>query len=136
MRPSNQFERLSKLFGSTGRLRRTAFVPSIGAAVIGLALTFSAWYAVHQRENRLAHQEFDARADDHFLVLQNGIDQYINDVSALRAAFEAFEHGVSRREFQSFSDYLFRDKNAIFSTSWIPRVQAERTFGARTRGRS
>jgi diguanylate cyclase (GGDEF)-like protein/PAS domain S-box-containing protein len=127
VRPSNQFERLSNFFGSSGPLRRIAYVPSIGAAVVGLALTFFAWHAVHQRENRLAHQEFDARAGGHFLVLQNGIDQYINDISALRAAFQASEHGISRREFQSFSDHLFHDKNAILATSWIPRVtQSER----------
>jgi diguanylate cyclase (GGDEF)-like protein len=90
--------------------------------IVGLALSFSAWFAVLQRENRLAHEEFDARAGDHFLVLQNGIDQYINDISALRAAFQASEHGIGRREFQSFSDHLFRDQTAIFAASWIPRV--------------
>jgi CHASE1-domain containing sensor protein len=63
-----------------------------------------------------------ARASDHLLALQNGIDQYINDISALRAAFQASEHGISRREFQSLSDDLFRNKPAIFGTSWAPRV--------------
>jgi CHASE1-domain containing sensor protein len=91
-------------------------------AIIGAALSFSAWFAVLQRENRLAHEEFDARAGDHFLVLQNGIDQYINDISALRAAFQASEHGISRREFEAFSDHLLREQTAIFAVSWIPRV--------------
>jgi diguanylate cyclase len=101
---------------------RSPYVASIGVVIIGLALSFSAWFAVLQRENRLAHEEFDARAGDHFLVLQNGIDQYINDISALRAAFQASEHGISRREFQSFSDHLLREQTAIFAASWIPRV--------------
>jgi CHASE1-domain containing sensor protein len=40
----------------------------------------------------------------------------------LRAAFQASEHGISRREFQSFTDHLLRDQTAIFAASWIPRV--------------
>jgi CHASE1-domain containing sensor protein len=101
---------------------RSPYVASIGVVIIGLALSFSAWFAVLQRENRLAHEEFDARAGDHFLVLQNGIDRYINDISALRAAFQASEHGIGRREFQSFSDQLLHEQTAIFAASWIPRV--------------
>jgi hypothetical protein len=101
---------------------RNAYVLSIAAAIFGAALTSFAWYEAFQQENRLADQELSARASDHFLALQNGIDQYINDISALRAAFQASEHGISRREFQSLSDDLFRDKPAIFGTSWIPRV--------------
>jgi hypothetical protein len=105
---------------------RSPYVASVGVAIIGAALSFSAWFAVLQRENRLAHEEFDARAGDHFLVLQNGIDQYINDISALRAAFQASERGLSRREFQSFSDHLLRTQTAIFAASWIPRVTRDR----------
>ena len=108
---------------------------SIGVVIVGVALSFSAWFAVLQRENRLANEELSARAGDHFLVLQNGIDQYINDISALRAAFQASEHGISRRrEFQSFSDQLLHDKTAIFAAAWIPRVarsQRRRTSSRR-----
>ena len=100
----------------------SAYALSIAAAICGVALTFLAWYAASQQENRFAAHELSARASDHLLALQNGIDQYINDISALRAAFQASEHGISRREFQSLSDDLFRNKPAIFGTSWAPRV--------------
>jgi CHASE1-domain containing sensor protein len=131
----NQFTRLSGIFDPGGALRnacaawwRNAYALSIAAAIFGAALTSFAWYAAFQQENRLADQELSARASDHFLALQNGIDQYINDISALRAAFQASEHGISRREFQSLSDDLFRDKPAIFGTSWAPRIaQSERS---------
>jgi CHASE1-domain containing sensor protein len=123
------FRLRSDILGPAGRVGdgntmwwRSPYVASIGVVLIGLALSFSAWFAVLQRENRLAHEEFDARAGDHFLVLQNGIDQYINDISALRAAFQAFEHGIGRREFRSFSDQLLHEQTAIFAASWIPRV--------------
>jgi len=100
----------------------SAYALSVAAAIFGAALTWLAWYEAFQNETRLGNQELGARASDHFLALQNGIDQYISDISALRAAFQASEHGISRREFQRFSDDLFHDKTAIFGTSWIPRV--------------
>jgi hypothetical protein len=118
----NPFKRLSSLVGPSGPWWRSPLVFSIGAVIVGLMLSFAAWFAVLERENRLAHNDFSARSSDHFMILQNGINQYINDISALRAAFQASEHGINRREFQSFSDHLFRDKAAIFSASWIPRV--------------
>jgi CHASE1-domain containing sensor protein len=62
---------------------------SIIAAVAagGFALSFVGWQIAHGREDRMARQDFDARANDHFLVLQSGIDQYVNDMLALRASF-------------------------------------------------
>jgi hypothetical protein len=39
---------------------RSPYVASIGVVIVGLALSFSAWFAVLQRENRLAHEEFEA----------------------------------------------------------------------------
>ena len=120
---------LSDIFDPGGALRNasaawwsSAYALSIAAALFGALLTWFAWYEAFQQENRLAERELSARAGDHFLALQNGIDQYINDVSALRAAFQSSEHGISRREFQSLSDDLFLEKPAIFGTSWIPRV--------------
>ncbi len=123
------FARPSDVFGPGGASRNawadswwSAYALSVAAAICGVALTCLAWYAAFQQENRFADHELSARASDHLLALQNGIDQYINDISALRAAFQASEHGISRREFQSLSDDLFRDKPAIFGTSWAPRV--------------
>jgi hypothetical protein len=131
--PPSAFKKLvrapSDVFGPGGAWRNacadwwwSAYALSIAAAISGAALTCFAWYEAFQQENRLADHELSARASDHLLALQNGIDQYINDISALRAAFQASEHGISRREFQSLSDDLFRDKPAIFGTSWAPRV--------------
>jgi diguanylate cyclase (GGDEF)-like protein/PAS domain S-box-containing protein len=122
VRSENPFKRLSDLVGPSGPWWRSPIVFSVGAVVVGVALSIAAWFALLQRENRLADQEFSARASDHFLVLQNGINQYISDISALRAAFQASDHGINRAEFQSFSYHLFREKTAIFAASWVPRV--------------
>ena len=126
---TNRFRRLLDIF-DPGRTLRNAYAAwwwnahalSIAAAVFGTAVTCLAWFAAFERENRLAEQEFRARANDHFLVLQNGINQYINDILALGAAFQASEHVLNRQEFQNFSDYLFHEKTAIFGKSWVPRV--------------
>jgi diguanylate cyclase (GGDEF)-like protein/PAS domain S-box-containing protein len=128
-RSKNQFKRLGGIFGPSGPLRDASaawwprpHVLSAAAALFGISLSCLAWFAASERENRLAHQEFAASAGDHLLILQNGVDQYINDISALRAAFQASERGINRREFQSLSDLLFHEKNAIYATSWLPRV--------------
>jgi diguanylate cyclase (GGDEF)-like protein/PAS domain S-box-containing protein len=92
-------------------------------AASGFALSFVGWQMAHGREDRLARQDFDARANDHFLVLQNGIDQYLNDMLALRASFRTFQ--PDRAEFQSFAEQLFDNKNAILAASWLPRVTRE-----------
>src|SRR5262249_13521618 len=125
----NRFTRLSDIFDPGGALRTAraaswwnAYGLSIAAAIFGATLTCLAWYEAFQRENRLADQELSARASDHLRALQNGVAQYINDISALRAAFQASEHGIPRREFQALSDDLFHDKPAIFGTSFAPRV--------------
>jgi CHASE1-domain containing sensor protein len=115
----NRFERLSDVFDRGAALWNapaawwwSAYALSAAAAIFGAALTCFTWYEAFQYENGLAERELSARAGDHLMALQNGIDQYINDVSALRVAFQASEHGISRREFQSLSDDLFLDKPA------------------------
>jgi diguanylate cyclase (GGDEF)-like protein/PAS domain S-box-containing protein len=89
-------------------------------AASGFALSFLGWQVGHQREDMYARQEFDARANDHFLALQSGIDQYINDMLALRASFQTFQ--PDRAQFQSFAEQLFDNKNAMLAASWVPRV--------------
>jgi diguanylate cyclase (GGDEF)-like protein/PAS domain S-box-containing protein len=139
----DRFKRRSDILEPGGAMRDasaawwwSAYALSIAAAIFGAALTWLAWYEAFQNETRLGNQELGARASDHFLALQNGIDQYLSDISALRAAFQASEHGISRREFQSFSDDLFHDKTAIFGTSWIPRVaRSERSAHEREAAR-
>lgn len=97
---------------------------SIAAALIGLALSFGAWYAVSYREDRLADIELRARANNHALLLENGIKEYIGKVDALHALFDADEE-VKRSEFQAFANSILRDQTAILAVSWIPRITRE-----------
>jgi diguanylate cyclase (GGDEF)-like protein/PAS domain S-box-containing protein len=99
-------------------------LPSMTAAVIGLALSVSAWLAVSLREDRLAALELSQRANDHALVLQSGIDAYLSKIDALRALFNA-RSSVSREEFEKFAEGILYKQTAILAVSWIPRVARE-----------
>jgi diguanylate cyclase (GGDEF)-like protein len=87
-------------------------------------LSVCAWYVVSDREDRLATVELGARANNHAMLLENGIKEYIGKVGALRALFESDE-AVKREEFQVFANSLLQDQTAILAVSWIPRVTRE-----------
>jgi diguanylate cyclase (GGDEF)-like protein/PAS domain S-box-containing protein len=98
------------------------FVPICAAALIGVALSSSAWFAASLREDQLAELEFNARANRNLLILQNGIDNYLAVIAASRALFQSSEHDTNRREFATFTDFLLNGRTAILALSWLPRV--------------
>jgi diguanylate cyclase (GGDEF)-like protein len=109
------------------RWRSPQILPGIAAAVIGVALSVTAWLAVAAREDRVAELEFSARATNHALLLQSQIDDYMEKVVALRALFQSSEGEVSRAEFTQFTQSLLHGHSAILAFSWLPRVtEAER----------
>src|SRR5712675_2337490 len=82
------FCRRSKRPIETDRVsRRRYLVPSIATALLGSVISFVAFEAVSLREQQLAEVEFRARASGHVLILQNGINTYLNKMVALRALF-------------------------------------------------
>jgi methyl-accepting chemotaxis protein len=129
VRLTNSFRSRWNIFHSAGKARdcaRSTQGPyvwaSIAAAVIGLALSVSAWLAVSARENGLAEAEMSSRGNSHALILQNGINEYLAKVGALRALFQTSDREFNRREFTAFSEFLLRDQTAILAVSWIPRI--------------
>jgi len=111
------------LRGSAWRGRPYA-IPTIATGVVGLLLTISVWFAVSFHEDRVAALELEAVAGNHALVLQNGINEYTDDLAAVQALFQS-DNTVGRGEFAEFSRILLRDKPAIVAISWIPRVTRE-----------
>src|SRR5262249_41925207 len=77
---------------------------------------------VSRWEDRLASQEFTAVAETHQLVLQNGWNEYVNKLTALRALFES-SNEVTRAEFDRFTQRLLKGESAVQNLSWIPRVR-------------
>jgi diguanylate cyclase (GGDEF)-like protein len=109
------------------------FLPMFMAAVIGAALSIGGGLFVSQWEDRVAIQEFQSVAENQSGILQNGINQYLSRLVALRALFESSRDEVSRRQFEIFAERTLRDQTAIQSVSWIPRVShAERATRERS----
>jgi diguanylate cyclase (GGDEF)-like protein len=112
------------VYEMSGSRRRPYFYfwASIIAAVVGLALSIYVWRVVTLRENQQAELELSARANSHASILQNGIDQSLTKITALRALFQSADGAVSRQGFETFSEFLLRDQTAILAVSWIPRI--------------
>jgi diguanylate cyclase (GGDEF)-like protein len=97
-------------------------VPTFAAALAGLTLSATAWLAISHREDQQAQLELQARAKDHALILQEGINDYVEEIATLRAFFQSSKHEIDREEFAKFTDYLLHDRPPILALSWLPRV--------------
>jgi diguanylate cyclase (GGDEF)-like protein len=105
---------------------RTAFrLLPIVIASVGLLLSIVAWFTVAHQEGRESELQFSSRADNQALVLQTGVNGYIDDIDALRALLQSSDHGVSRGEFEGFAEQVLQGQSAILSVAWIPRVKRE-----------
>jgi len=102
-----------------GRLR--AMLPVVTIAAIGLIQSAVASAFVWQWEERIARRELTAMAESHFLALQNGLNEYLNKLVAVRALFESSTE-VTREEFETFSSRLLSGQMAIQNFSWVPLV--------------
>jgi len=109
------------------------FLPVFMASAIGVALSIGGGLLVSQWEDRVAIREFQSVAENQSGILQNGINQYLSKLVALRALFESSRDEVSRRQFEIFVERTLRDQTAIRSVNWIPRVShAERAVRERS----
>lgn len=63
------------------------FVPCTLAAGIGVAVSVTAASMTAIRENRNAEQQFNVMAENNFMVVQNGVNEYVNKLRALRGLF-------------------------------------------------
>jgi diguanylate cyclase (GGDEF)-like protein len=109
------------------------FLPVFMASAIGVALSIGSGLLVSQWEDRLAIREFQSVAENQSGILQNGINQYLSKLVALRALFESSRDEVSRRQFEIFAERTLRNQTAIRTVNWIPRVShAERAVRERS----
>ena len=106
-----------------GQSRR--FLPMLMATAVGVALSIAAGFLVSRSENRHADLEFNAIAENHYLVLQNGLNEYLNKLLTLRALFDSSDDQVSRKEFEAFARPHLQSSSVIQTLSWIPRVRRD-----------
>jgi diguanylate cyclase (GGDEF)-like protein len=98
------------------------FLPCILAAGVGIAVSVTAAGMTANRESRNAEQQFNVMAENNFMVVQNGVNEYVNKLRALRGLFDSSEVPVSRNAFEAFTRPLLLENAAISTLSWVPRV--------------
>jgi diguanylate cyclase (GGDEF) domain len=96
--------------------------PALVAGGIGLLLSLAGAYAVGQWEERVTKVEFEGVAETQAIILQNGTNEYVSRLAALRTLFESANEEVTRSEFETFSGRLFEQHPGILRISWIPRI--------------
>ena len=111
--------------GGQPLLQTRHVVPIVTTALLGAVLSVVTWFVVSRWEDRTTELEFSARTSNVALILQAGMNEYFNKVLALRALFSSSARGVTRSEFDGFSQELLRRQTAMLSVSWIPRVKQE-----------
>jgi diguanylate cyclase (GGDEF)-like protein len=97
-------------------------VPLLLAATIGVALSVTAALLVARWEDKRAEMQFTAIAENQFMALQNGLNEYLTKLVTLRALFDSSDLPVSRKEFGAFAQSHLKSSSAIQTLSWVPRV--------------
>jgi CHASE1-domain containing sensor protein len=95
--------------------------PIVAAACLGLAVAVSAWFAVSIWEERLARAKFTAVAGDYAATLQNGLNDYLGKIVALRAFYDSSVE-VDSDEFSLFTSQINRQHGDVMRLIWCPRV--------------
>jgi diguanylate cyclase (GGDEF)-like protein len=102
--------------------RSRLYRPALVAAGIGLLLSLAGASAVGQWEERVTKVEFEGVAETQAIIMQNGMNEYVSRLAALRTLFESANEEITRSEFETFSGRLFEQHPGILRISWIPRI--------------
>jgi diguanylate cyclase (GGDEF)-like protein len=97
-------------------------LPALVAAGVGLLLSLIAAYAVGRREERATRVEFEGVAATELIVMQNGVNEYLSRLVALRTLFESTNEDVTRSEFEVFGGRLFENHPGILRAGWLPKI--------------
>jgi len=97
--------------------------PALIAAGIGLLATLVGTVAVGRWENRLARADFEGMGEAQAILIQNGINEYVSRLTALRTRFESANEDITRSEYQTFSARLFEAHPGLLRVSWLPRIK-------------
>jgi len=110
-----------KLRASLSRYR--LYRPAIIAACVGVVLSIAGTVAVGRWENRLARSDFEGVAEAQAILVQNGVNEYVSRLTALRTRFESANDDITRSEYQTFSARLFEAHRGMLRLAWLPRIK-------------
>ncbi len=97
-------------------------LPTLVAGGIGLMLSLIAAFAVGRWEARVTRAEFEGLAATELIVLQNGINEYLSRLVALRTLFESANEEITRSEFEVFSGRLLENHPGLLRVGWLPKI--------------
>src|SRR5580692_6597401 len=63
------------------------FLSCLFAAAAGIGMSVAAAALTASRESRHAEAQFNVVAENHYMVVQNGLNEYVNRLRAMRALF-------------------------------------------------
>ncbi|UQR61931.1 EAL domain-containing protein [Bradyrhizobium sp. C-145] len=110
----------------TGRWRAAAqlglYRPALVAIGVGVLFSLVGAAAVARWEDRVNKIEFENAAETEAIVMQNGMNEYISRLVALRTLFESTNEEITRSEFETFSARLFERHPGMLRIAWLPRV--------------
>jgi diguanylate cyclase (GGDEF)-like protein/PAS domain S-box-containing protein len=92
-------------------------------ALVGLALTASAWRVVHAWERGLLYLRFGERVGDQVVLLDREIDNSTDVLLALRS-FWAGSRSIDSDGFRTFVSETLRNFPATSAVEWLQRVRA------------
>src|SRR5689334_8272755 len=92
--------------------------PALVAAALGLLFSLAGAAAVARWEDRVNKIEFENAAETQSIVMQNGMNEYISRLVALRTLFESSNEGVTRSEFETFIGRLFERYPGLLRVGW------------------
>jgi diguanylate cyclase (GGDEF)-like protein len=97
--------------------------PALIAACIGTLASLIGAVAVGRWENRLARSDFEGLAEAQAILIQNGVNEYVSRLTALRTRFESANEDITRNEYQTFSGRLFEAHPGVIRVAWLPRIE-------------
>jgi diguanylate cyclase (GGDEF)-like protein len=122
---SSPFSYRTSRHNGAQRGRALRLLPSIAAAIIGIAITSMAAYVVSVGEERNAKLAFEVAAENRSRVLQAGLNEYLTKLGASQAMFNSVDDKITRREFENYANAMLRFSSSIQTLSWLPRVRPE-----------
>ena len=113
---------MKRFFSTQHRLRIRYFAPVLIVAIVGLAASVAVWYLAFSAEQRATVEEFNARANNQAITLDNGVDDYWDELYAVRALFESLDQKVTREQFATFARSQLSRHPGMMNIAWAPRI--------------
>ena len=102
-------------------LKKNRYLPVIGVAIVGLAISFQFYLNLARDERHVIRNHFALQSQERVSAFEKELLTSLNLVAALRAFYDG-SNKVERHEFRQFTNALLQDRGGVHSLQWIPHV--------------